>query len=74
MKDRGAWLRTLAVSGFATAFEALVEHERVGWEISDPDDMTVTVKLDKLRMDNEGMPRNTRTEIWHRIVTSKLPH
>lgn len=30
MKDRGAWLRTLAVSGFATAFEALVEHERVG--------------------------------------------
>ncbi|CAL1144149.1 unnamed protein product, partial [Cladocopium goreaui] len=30
LKDRGAWLRTLAVSGFATAFEALVEHERVG--------------------------------------------
>ena len=30
LKDRAAWLRTLAVSGFAPAFEALVDHDRVG--------------------------------------------
>ena len=29
-KDRGGLLKTLAVSGFATAFEQLVQHERVG--------------------------------------------
>lgn len=29
-KDRGNLLRILAVSGFAQAFEALVNHERVG--------------------------------------------